>query len=791
MADDVTKSAKVKFGADTKEFDRAVRATQKRVKQLNDSASKLATRATALFTAASVAGGTMLRVYRDQERSEKQLEAAIRATGQAQSISVKWLKQIAGAYQKTTEHGDETSLMLFTYGLRIGNLNKHQLPTFMRMAGDFASATGRALPRASRQLAGALADPATAISTLTRLGVVFTKEEREMVKVMADSGKVAQAKTFLLGRMARQYEGAAAAAASGSGVITQLKNAFFDFYESIGREWFRRIKDSVIALRDFFTNVESGGNRIAYFTAKIFPFTIALAGISLAAAGVSKALAFLLPLLNGTASAAKRAAIGMKLFWGAATIGISTAVAFWPEINRFFSTNAQRAADVADGLQDINDKYDAMIERREALKEQTEEELQTDIKRLELARELIKTKLDEAKAELLKAAVHEEFSPEDMMEGGYMDARIATITEGIKAMEEELAQNERRIEMAKSAATVIVDKEQEMIDAKRDAAAEAARLAAAEAQASADEMDLETEELLARLRDRKEGISAEEQKFRERERELKRQWAENESTAEGVEYEAKRELLQARREELAYDEEQWRLKLAEEEQLRKDEEKALQEAEEEERRAHAQAIEERRLRDQMAWNAKQETAQRLHKRAMLAIESSFTDLLASLTQGRSKKLNAIIKILRIKETLMSGWANAAKAYGNAIAQLGPILGPPVGTKQALGIRIKTVAAAASIAAAQKGGKVDGAYTARDSRMILAQPGEHIVPLGKSWDQVRRGIILDAAATSAEQHARNQPADQDTQAVDVKVSVDGDGLGEFIRAELARERTIGG
>ncbi len=91
------------------------------------------------------------------------------------------------------------------------------------------------LGSASLQLAKALSDPVTKLSSLSRAGITFSKEQTEVIKKLAQTGEVAKAQSMILDELEKKFGGQAEAAAkTGLGPIQQLKNAWGDFLEQIG-----------------------------------------------------------------------------------------------------------------------------------------------------------------------------------------------------------------------------------------------------------------------------------------------------------------------------------------------------------------------------------------------------------------------------------------------------------------------------------------------------------------------------------------------------------------------------
>jgi phage-related protein len=93
-------------------------------------------------------------------------------------------------------------------------------------AAGFGSAETNAV-----QLGKALEDPIKGITALTRSGVTFTKEEKEKIKVLVESGQILEAQNMVLGAIEKQVGGTAAASASS---FDKIKLALDGVADAIG-----------------------------------------------------------------------------------------------------------------------------------------------------------------------------------------------------------------------------------------------------------------------------------------------------------------------------------------------------------------------------------------------------------------------------------------------------------------------------------------------------------------------------------------------------------------------------
>ena len=92
---------------------------------------------------------------------------------------------------------------------------------------DMSTATGQDMQSAAVGLGKALNDPIKGVSALSEVGVGFTDEQKEQIKVLQESGDVMGAQKIILGELETQFGGSAEAAGQTmAGSMNRLKNSF-------------------------------------------------------------------------------------------------------------------------------------------------------------------------------------------------------------------------------------------------------------------------------------------------------------------------------------------------------------------------------------------------------------------------------------------------------------------------------------------------------------------------------------------------------------------------------------
>lgn len=114
-------------------------------------------------------------------------------------------------------------------------------------AADVAQVTRQDVSSSMLQLAKALENPVEGMTALSRSGTTFTKQQKEVVKQLVETNRVAEAQEFILSEVEKQYKGSAAAAgkAGFAGKVDELSESFADLSEMIGKT-FAPVLDNII-----------------------------------------------------------------------------------------------------------------------------------------------------------------------------------------------------------------------------------------------------------------------------------------------------------------------------------------------------------------------------------------------------------------------------------------------------------------------------------------------------------------------------------------------------------------
>lgn len=164
--------------------------------------------------------------------------AVIKSTGNQAHISVKGVQTLAANLESlgTTDEeliiNSQNVLATFT---SIRNVGKDRIfDEATKSALDMSVALGTNLQGASIQVGKALNDPIKGVSALSKVGVSFTQDQKDVIKSLVTTGKTAEAQKVILKELNKEFGGAAKAAGSGfSGAVFRAKDAIGDLQRDI------------------------------------------------------------------------------------------------------------------------------------------------------------------------------------------------------------------------------------------------------------------------------------------------------------------------------------------------------------------------------------------------------------------------------------------------------------------------------------------------------------------------------------------------------------------------------
>ena len=196
--------------------------------------------------AAALGGGFVIALktgissLMEHEKADAQTAAAIKSTGGAAKVTAGQISTMADAIEKKSGIDDVAikqgaNLLLTFTKIRNeagkGNDIFNQTTSIM---ADVATALGKDPTSAAMMLGKALNDPVKGVSALGRAGVQFSKEQKDLIKDMVESGNVMGAQKMILKELETQFGGSAdAAGKTFSGRLNILKARLEEVAEAV------------------------------------------------------------------------------------------------------------------------------------------------------------------------------------------------------------------------------------------------------------------------------------------------------------------------------------------------------------------------------------------------------------------------------------------------------------------------------------------------------------------------------------------------------------------------------
>lgn len=257
-------------------FKRSERAADKFGKEAEKSSRRSAAAFGAVGKAARTAGPAVglalggavafaVSNFAEGQKVMAQTNAVLKSTKGAANVTAKEINALAGSIARQTGQSDEAIqagqnlLLTFT---KVRNEAGKGNAIFDRATvaiADMSQALGQSTTASAVQLGKALNDPVKGVTALQRVGVSFTKQQKEQITTLAESGKALEAQKIILRELETQFGGSAKAYGETlPGSIDRAKNAVGDLSESLGATLAPAITKGAEGLQEFVNGMEDG-----------------------------------------------------------------------------------------------------------------------------------------------------------------------------------------------------------------------------------------------------------------------------------------------------------------------------------------------------------------------------------------------------------------------------------------------------------------------------------------------------------------------------------------------------
>ena len=203
---------------------------------------------TGLAIGAAAAGAGLVKMFSDGVKAaedyltlQRKTAAVIKSTGNAAKISVKGVAKLAGELESLSGIDEDLIInsqnVLATFTSVRNGVKKSDRIFDQATATivDMSAALGTDLQGATIQVGKALNDPVKGITALSRVGVSFTKSQKDQIKALVESGQTMKAQKLILAELNKEFGGAAKAAGGTgfTGALNRAKDAFGDLNRDI------------------------------------------------------------------------------------------------------------------------------------------------------------------------------------------------------------------------------------------------------------------------------------------------------------------------------------------------------------------------------------------------------------------------------------------------------------------------------------------------------------------------------------------------------------------------------
>jgi len=190
---------------------------------------------TAAFAGLAVGIKGALDASAEAAKAQAQLGAVLKSTGGAAGITAEKAIALSKSLQTVSTFGDDAILSAENMLLTFTNIKDDIFPDTTKIVLDMSVALGQDLKSSAIQVGKALNDPILGVSALSRVGVNFTEDQKDVIETLVKTGDVLGAQKLILEELGTEFGGSAAAQTETfAGKMKMLKEKTEDLKEAIG-----------------------------------------------------------------------------------------------------------------------------------------------------------------------------------------------------------------------------------------------------------------------------------------------------------------------------------------------------------------------------------------------------------------------------------------------------------------------------------------------------------------------------------------------------------------------------
>jgi hypothetical protein len=212
----------------------------------------------------------------EQEETIAQLNAGLKSTNFVSGQTVEGIRELSREMQELTKFSNEAVEATAGIVLSFTNITDDVFPRAIKAIADISTRMGTDLRSTALQVAKALNDPVANLGAMSRAGIQFSKDQKEVIKSLWETGQQAEAQSLILKELERQYAGSAAAARNTlGGALAALGNSFDDLLKVIGgsigglKEWVLLVNDAVRVMQGLEVTSVKGLEIFTFWTRQL------------------------------------------------------------------------------------------------------------------------------------------------------------------------------------------------------------------------------------------------------------------------------------------------------------------------------------------------------------------------------------------------------------------------------------------------------------------------------------------------------------------------------------------
>jgi phage-related minor tail protein len=208
--------------------------------------------------------GRGIRNVAEWEATYARINAILETTGNRVGMTAREIQSLTSAIALNTLESEQSLQAAAQRLLTFRDIAGDTFAQVLRSATDMAALGFGTVESESLKLAKALEDPAQALTSLSRAGIVFTRQQRQVIISLVESGQRAEAMERILDNVRRRTQGAAEAAAAGT-----LAGAFDTIGQAVGRatrdfaQWVLTITGAEEAIQGVASRLASYAGNVA------------------------------------------------------------------------------------------------------------------------------------------------------------------------------------------------------------------------------------------------------------------------------------------------------------------------------------------------------------------------------------------------------------------------------------------------------------------------------------------------------------------------------------------------